>query len=245
MKLSYLTIGIIILLGFTSCSNSEDPTPEPTKANIIGHVNLFDEGVTEIDNSNMTVTIEGITPTISAVTDTEGKFTLPDVPFGTYSLIYEKSGFGTFKKFNVEHTDTGSSTVITETPSLGQTSTTVITNISASENNNTITIATTMSPEANVGNTRYLRYFFSTQSSVSNENYDAVLETVPAQISPYNLNLNSSSLDALGFTSGQTIYVKCYGESFWSNQYDDPNLGITVFPNLNQTSADAVSFIAP
>ena len=102
-----------------------------------------------------------------------------------------------------------------------------------------------MIPEANVSNTRYLRYFFSSQSNVSNENYEAVLETLPAQINPYNLNLDVSSLNALGFTSGQTIYVKCYGESFWSNQYDDPESETTIFPNLNQNTVNALAFDIP
>lgn len=244
MKLFKLILGLAIFFTLSSCDKEEDISPEPsTKANIIGSVNLYDEGITKIDNSKMMVKVEGTE--ISALTDAEGKFTLTDVPFGSYALVYEKSGFGTFKIYDLEHANTGSLTIITNTPSLGQVSTTVITNINARENNNAITIATTMSPEANIGNTRYLRYFFSTDSIVNDENYDAVLETRPAQINPYNLNLDSSSLNALGFTSGQTIYVKCYGESFWSNQYYDPILETIVFPNLNQTSANAVSFVVP
>jgi hypothetical protein len=109
----------------------------------------------------------------------------------------------------------------------------------------TVTIATTIDPEASLGNTRYIRYFFSTESDVSNEDYEAVLDAFEAQINPYNLNLTTASLEALGFQSGQTVYVKCYGESFWSNQYDDPDLGTTVFPNLNMNAADAVSFVVP
>jgi hypothetical protein len=165
------------------------------------------------------------------------------VPFGTITLVYEKNGYGTFKKFNIDHN--GGDTFITETPSLGQTSTTRVTDLNVSQSSNTVTVATSMIPEANISNTRYLRYFFSTQSNVSNENYEAVLETLPAQINPYNLNIDDSSLTALGFTSGQTIYVKCYGESFWSNQYDNPESGTTIFPNLNQNTVNAVSFNVP
>ena len=100
MKLNYLTFGLIVLLGTSSCSKDEDPATDPiTKANITGSVNLYDEGTTQIDNSNMTVKVEGTTPAISATTDANGDFTLSDVPFGTYTILYEKSGFGTFKKF--------------------------------------------------------------------------------------------------------------------------------------------------
>ena len=239
-----LTLNLILMLFLlgTSCSDSNDnDQPTPTSANITGSVNLFDDGVTEIDNSNMTVSVEG--SSISAITNDSGQFTLSNVPFGTITLVYEKNGYGTFKKFNIVHN--GGDTFITETPSLGQTSTTRVTDLNVSQSSNTVTVATSMIPEANISNTRYLRYFFSTQSNVSNENYEAVLETLPAQINPYNLNIDDSSLTALGFTSGQTIYVKCYGESFWSNQYDNPESGTTIFPNLNQNTVNAVSFNVP
>ena len=205
-------------------------------------MNLFDEGRTEIDNSGMTVRIEGAS--IQATTDATGEFRLEDVAFGTYTLIYEKSGYGTFKKFDIEHNSLA--TFITENPSLGQISSTSITELtSGTSNSGAIVIGTTQNPEANIPNPKFLQYFFSTQPGVSNTSYDAVLETIESQITPYNLNLTLQALEALGFQSGQTVYVKCYGTSFWGNQYDDPDLGTTVFPNLNTTSAQAVSFVVP
>ncbi|WP_104734275.1 peptidase associated/transthyretin-like domain-containing protein [Hanstruepera ponticola] len=245
MKLNCLKFGLILLIGFASCSKDEDSNPEPvTKANIIGSVNLFDEGVTQIDNSNMTVSIEGTT--FSATTDVNGDFVLIDVPFGTYTLIYEKSEYGTYKKFNIEHRNTGSSTVITNNPSLGQVSTTTITNLTVSSNTNVPVILTsTTNPAASSVNPKYIRYFLSTDPTVSNINYENALETLEANNTPNNFNLTQAAIDALGYDSGTTVYAKCYGESFWGNNYADPNLGRDVFPNLNSTSAPAVSFVVP
>ncbi|MDM9630472.1 carboxypeptidase-like regulatory domain-containing protein [Robiginitalea aurantiaca] len=244
MKLKYLILGLFALMVFNSCggdSDEEISTPDPTSADIRGSVNLYDEGTTEIDNSDMTIRLEGSSKT--AMTDDNGDFILSDVPFGTYTVIYEKSGYGTFKSFGIGHRN--GNTTISNTPSLGQTSSTTITNLAASEESGTITIATTLDPEANNSNTRYIRYFFSTESNVSNENYEAVLDTFGAQINPYNLTLTTASLEALGFQGGQTVYVICYGESFWSNQYDDPDLDFTVFPNLNSNTSGAISFVVP
>ena len=246
MKISYLSFLLIALLGFTACGGDDDGpiTPPKTSANILGSVNLFDEGVTQIDNSNMTVKIEGTG--ISATTNTNGDFILSDVPFGTYTLIYEKSGYGVFKKFGIEHKNTGSSTVISESPSLGQKSTTSITNLAVTSSSNfPVVISASTDPPANNADQRYIRYFFSTEPTVSSENYENALETVQVAISPDNFNLSQAALDALGYTSGMTVYVKCYGESFYGNNYSDPNLGRDVFPNLNMTSADAVSFEVP
>ncbi len=246
MKLHYLIFGLLVLLGLTSCDKGEDSNPEPaTNGNIIGSVNLYDEGTTQIDNSNMLVIVEGITPVISAITDANGGFTLSDVPFGTYTLAYEKSGFGTFKKFDVDHTNMGSPTIIAEIPSLGQVSTTQITNLVASANGSNVTFSITTNPAGSNGNTRYVRYFLSTDSNVSNENYTYYSPGLISQINPYQITLSQNDLTSAGFSSGQTVFVKVYGDSFWSNEYDDLDLERKVFPNLNMASANAISFVVP
>lgn len=244
MNLNYLILGLVILLGFTSCNKDEDTTPEPvTKANIIGSVNLYDEGVMQIDNSKLIVKVEGTE--LSATTDTDGDFTLSDVPFGTYTLIYEKSGFGTFKNYDIEHTNTGSSTIITENPSLGEISTTQITALESSVNGNDIQVSITTNPAGNNSNTRYVRYFLSTNSNVSNENYAYYSSGLVSQINPLIITLSHDDLISAGFSSGQTVHVKAYGDSYWSNEYDDPALGRKVFPNLNMISANSASLIVP
>ena len=244
MKLYYLILILLLSLGLTSCSNSEDSIIEPlTSANIIGSVNLYDEGTSQIDNSGMTITLEGTS--ISTTTNMQGNFTLTNVPFGTYTIIYEKAGFGIFKKFNIEHTNTGTSTIITATPSLGQLSTTEITNLTVTSNTNNITVSVTTNPAGNSGNRRYIRYFLSENANVSNLNYNFYSQGLISQISPYEITLSQEDLLDAGYLSGQTVHIKVYGDSFWSNQYDDPNLQRRVFPNLNMTSASSVSFVVP
>ena len=231
---------LILALILFSCGDSNDNTIITT-ANISGSVILFDEGITQVENTGMTISVEG--SSISTSTNANGNYTLTNVPFGNTTLIFEKNGFGTFKKFDIDHNN--GDTFITENPSLGQKSSTTITNLTVSLNGNDVTIAATTNPAGSINNTRYIRYFFSLQSSVSNTNYDSVLETIQSQINPYNLNLSVSALSALGFSSGQTIYVRAYGESFWSNQYNDPNSSTTIFPNLNLNTSAAVSFVMP
>lgn len=243
MKLNYLAFGLIILLGIYSCSK-EDSTPEPiTKANITGSVNLYDEGTTKIDNSNMTITLEGKSPTISAITDVKGNFTLSNVPFGIYTIRYEKTGFGTFKKFAIDHKN--NATAILNTPSIGKNSTTQITNLEAKITGINVILSVTTNPAGNIGNSRYVRYFLSSNSNVSNENYTYFSSGLVSQINPKEITLLNKDLINLGFSSGQTVYVKIYGDSFWSNEYEDPNLGRKIFPNLNTNTTITVSFIMP
>ncbi|CAM1357746.1 carboxypeptidase-like regulatory domain-containing protein [Tenacibaculum xiamenense] len=246
MKLKHLTFGIIALLGIVSCGGDDNPTSEPvTKANIIGSVNLYDEATTQVDNSNMMIKVEGITPSISATTNSEGSFTLQEVPFGTYSISYEKQGFGTFKKFNIEHSNTGSSTILTGAPSLGQMSTTTVTGVTATANGNNIVVSVTTNPAGTNSTARYIRYFMSKNESISHENYTFHSSGITIRINPIEITLSQSDLTNAGFSSGETVYIRAYGDSFWSNEYEDPNLNRKIFPNLNSSTVNAVSFVVP
>jgi hypothetical protein len=244
MKLNNFVFGLVVILGISSCSKDEDQNPAPiTKANIVGSVNLYDEGTTQVVNSNMTVKVEGTTPSISATTDANGKFTLSDVPFGTYTIIYEKSGFGTYKRFDLAHANSG--TVITNAPSLGEVSTTQITDLEANVNGKDVILSVTTNPSGSNGNTRYVRYFLSTDSNVSNENHTYFSPGLVSQINPKEITLSNNDLTNAGFSAGQTVFVKVYGDSFWSNEYNNPDLGRNIFPNLNMSTTNSVSFIVP
>jgi hypothetical protein len=244
MKFKHFFLVIMAMGVFNSCGGDEDEDltpPNVTSADINGTVSLYDEGVTEIDNSNMTVKVEGTSK--SATTDAAGNFTLSGVTFGTYTLIYEKAGYGTFKKYNVDHRN--GNTIISQTTSLGEVSTTQVTALEAVADGNDIVLSITTDPAGSLGNKRYVRYFLSTDPDVSNENNSYYSGVLLSENNPLNLRLTAGVLSDAGFASGQTVYAKVYGDSFWSNEYEDPDLGRRVFPNINMNAADAVSFVAP
>jgi hypothetical protein len=237
---------ILLLVSFLSCKKSSTDTIVPvTKADIIGLVSLYDEAISQAGNSGMKVSVQGSSPLISATTDANGKFVLPEVPFGTYTLVYEKAGYGTYKKPGVVHSTDGSSTFLANTPSLGKVSTTTVTDLTTSQDGSTILVAVTTNPAGSLGNTRYIRYFLSSSATVSKDNYSYVSSGYIAQINPYQAALTSANLISWGFTSGQTVYVKVYGDAFWSNEYQEATTGPKIFPNLNTTSANPVSFKVP
>jgi hypothetical protein len=242
MKTKFFLVPILALL--FSCNGSDDEIidpPTPTRADISGKVTLYDEGETQVDNSNMTVKIEGSTK--SATTDAAGDFILSQVAFGTYTLVYEKAGYGTFKKFGVEHKD--GNTFIPETATLGEVSTTKVTDLEAGIEGGNVLVSITTDPAGSLGNKRYVRYFLSTDPGVSNENYTYYSGVILFENNPTRLVLTPDFLEEEGFASGQTVYVKAYGDSVFANDYLDPDLSRWVFPNLNMNAADAVSFVVP
>lgn len=228
----------------TACGgNDDDPDPDKV-ANINGSVLLFTEGSALAGtNAGMKVSVEGLGAQYSALTDAAGKFVLEDVPFGTYTLIYEKEGYGTFKRPAVEHKVGG--TVLTDIPSLGQLSTTKVTDFKANPSGLSVQVIATTDPGGNTGNRRYVRFFFSTQSSVSSTNYQAFSGTFISQENPFGRVFTGAELAALGLTPGTVVFIRAYGDSVFSNSYVDPVTKKTVFPNLNPTSAPAVSVRIP
>lgn len=239
---TYLFLALFFMV---ACSKNNGSDPAPTKASISGSVILYDAGTNLLDKSGMKVSVEGTSPLISTTTENAGKFTLADVPFGTYTLVYEKAGYGTSKKSGIEHKNTGSSTVITTIPSFGQTSATTVTALTAEVVGTDVLVNATTDPAGNSSNRRYLRFFYSSAGNVSNTSYNNYSAIYIAQINPYTHTLSKSDLNSMGFVPGTTAYIRAYGESFWSNDYLDITNGKTVFPNLNSTTTNPVSFVVP
>jgi len=237
--------GLLIVIGFWSCGGGDGDGGAgtgpalPTKGDVKGSVNLYDESITQIDNSGMTIMANGV----SSTTDANGDFTLKNVAFGELTINYEKSGFGTFKFFSLNHDS--EITSIPTTPSLGQESTTEVVEVTTSISGTDIVISTTTDPDGNSNNKRYLRFFYNSDESVSNLNYSTHSETFEAGSNPLKHIITQKHLNEMGFVSGSTVYVRAYGESFWSNSYHDSSSNKTVFPNLNSTTVDAISFIVP
>jgi hypothetical protein len=245
MKFLPLSWSFILILFITSCSSNDDSPAVATRANISGSVNLYNESTNQVDNSNMTVSVLGTMPLISAVTDAEGKFVLSNVPFGTYTLEYTKNGYGTYKKFGVVHGTNGQATALTATPSLGQVSTTNITGITASTSANQVVLSMSTNPGGSAANRRYIRYFLSTSQSVSATNYSYYSPVFTSQINPFEKTILATELISAGFTSGQQVYVRAYGDSFWDNAYDSSEFNRRIFPNLNANTVPAATFIVP
>jgi len=225
--------------------NPDEPADAVTSADIIGSVNLYDEGTNQLANDSVLVTIEGSNPLKSTITAADGSFVLSGISFGTYTISFARSGFGTYKRVGVLHSNTGGSTTINPSPSIGQVSSTTITGVVSNFSDKSALLAIETSPTPTSEVPRYIRVFFSKNANVSFYNYSKYTDVYKHPSNPANLELGIKALNNMGFNTGDTVFARVYGDSFWSNDYDNIATGKREFPNLNSTTVGAVYFVVP
>jgi len=232
-----------VFLGLIACQKeSQGPKPIPMK-NIIGSVSLYDEGTIPVSNSGLMVSILDSDPIIKAITNDQGAFELEEVTSGTYTIIYRKPGFGTYKVYDVVHDQT-KTTSLSETPSLGQKTSTSVGLLIANVNNDSLILTVSIDPVATPDNPRYYRVFFGDNQNLSPENYVYYTAPLLTTNNPFELTFSSAELLSFGFQKGQDVFVNVAGESYFSNEYYDPFLQRQIFPNLFWTSG-VEHFILP
>ncbi len=244
-KINVFVVFTYLLMAVACGSDDGGSDPDPvTSSDISGSVNLYNAGTQQLDGAGMTVTVEGTNPLKTAVTNSQGAFILSDVSFGTYTLLFSKTGYGDFKMFNVDHNST-TGTLLTEAPSLGETSPTEVFSVDATVNGDEVTIDVSISPPVSNNDPKYLRVFYGTDDTVSNTSFVEASPGIEVRINPSSITVTATELVNLGLQSGSTVYLRVYGDSFFSNEYDDPGLGRSVYPNLNLNSVSTVSFVVP
>jgi hypothetical protein len=252
--LVFLFAAISIL--FAGCSKTTENIPVQETGIISGTIKIYDDKTNAFTNaSGVTVTIIGDQDKI-AVTAADGKFSIAGLPYDNYDLSFSKTGYGTFKIFGLEHqkqpnTPAGavSTTQISRVINLGAVSTSTITSLNAIDANFNgvpgIEYTYSIFPVPGSSNRGYTRAFLGKNKIISPNNYDAASE-IKSVISNNAIGgFTAEDLYGLGFNSGDSVYVKIYGESFYSNEYTEPATGKRIFPNLNAISAEAVGFKVP
>ena len=243
MKNKFYLILLLALPFFTSCKDDEPVEEPPAKGNIMGQVILYDEFNNSVSDSGMTVSVEGTSN--FAVTDTGGNFTIAGVLLGNYTLTYEKPGFGTYKMYNVELVSRNQTITLGETPELGMKSKTSISNVTLAPSGTDFFFFISTNPISSASTNHYYRMFFATYAGVNYKDYSNYSELFTADVDPHINTFTASDFYAMGFISGDEIFARAYGESIYSNAYDDSTLGYRVFPNINITTKPAVSFVLP
>ncbi|HRI19624.1 MAG TPA: carboxypeptidase-like regulatory domain-containing protein [Panacibacter sp.] len=241
MKFLFVLISAMLIMG---CSSSSVPPVSSGKQKIIGAVNLYDDLNNSQSPDGMTVNINGTA--FTAITDSSGRYTIANVPLGTYTLSYSKRGYGTYQLDTLYHHQNinDTPTIIPRMP-LGKISATAVTNIEVTITGDTIKINPAVNPAGDNADPRGVRLFYATTDAVAGDNYNAYSEVYRIRNSTGVIKKGKSEFYNMGFAPGATIFVKAYGEAFTANDYIDIATGKRIFPNLNTTTVAAKSFVLP
>jgi len=240
-----VSISIIACLVILGSCKKDDNTPTVNKGTLSGTIAGYDDKtVSNSDASGFTVALIPLGKTTT--TDAAGKFSFSDLEYDSYDLSISKAGYGTHKVYGV---NLQSSTLNVPLISMGATSTTTVTALTLNSTTYNgapgVSYIYSTSPVPSPSNRSFTRAFLGTFADVSNTKYTAFSPIRSNQNNNVTGGFTLDELFAMGFRTGQTVFVKLYGESYFSNSYLDPSLGRTVFPNLNPNSPAAISFVVP
>jgi len=255
MKKYVLHSLVVLLFGVSliSCSKKDSTPAVPTSGNLFGTIQTWDDKTTSTsDMAGVTITITNLANK-STTTDAQGKYSFANLPYDQYDIEISKTGYGTHKVFGITHSyDPAASPVgTTQIPniSFGKNSTTTVTALAVNGNNVLgepgVSFSYTVNPTPTPASRAFVRYFLSRAADVSPTKYVAASAVVNFSNGSAITGFSTSQLVGMGFASGQTVYVRMYGESFVTNEYYHPNLGYKIFPNINLTTQPAVSFVVP
>lgn len=229
-----------LLLFFISCSNDEEVIAPMGDGEIIGNVVLFNEFNVPRPNNGMEVSIFGSDE--KTITDARGNFTLSNIPFDNYQLVFEKSGYGSFVSEEIEHTGVdGDTTFLPKSLFLGQFSNTSIISARAILDNGDFLITIETEPSASTQDPLFVTVFLNGNASVSNETNSAVHGTLRIEENPVEIRIEQQQIYDYGFSADKTVFFKVYGDSFFNNSY--AKLGSIIHPNVNPVSSPTFDLV--
>lgn len=243
LKIHKMFTALLLLLGILtlSCNKSSSNI---SYGQIRGVVRLVDDLNNPQTFAGMQITAENTG--LSTTSDSTGKYILNGLKNGIYNLVFSKPGYGTYilVGFNNNGNALDHPSIVPLT-TLGKFSTTTLSAFYVNVQNDSVVLRPTIDPAGTADQPRGIRFFYGTDSTISNENFTAYSKVYQLSNSTGILKVGPDYFYSLGFSAGDTIYIKGYGDAFFSNDYDDPQTGQHIFPNLNTTSPVSVSFILP
>jgi len=202
MKFFKIIIILNILLFLLGCDKNEGNII--LEGNIVGFVNLVDEAGNEVeDKSGVNVTIEGLTS--SANTNEDGRFELSNVPAGTYNIIYNKTGYGSYKRFSFQFIG-GDIPAMTYETTLYEQPKIEIQSLDISFNDNIISITGKISETSKYT----VQAFINDSSNVSNLNYDYASYKYSFCCIPTTQFSQSIYLSETPYHRGDEVYLVIY-----------------------------------
>ena len=262
IKLSFFSFVLLIISVPSLFINCEGPSGPPGNTGppgsvltgtISGFVYLADPDTIYTDHSGVIIQIENTAFTTS--TDSNGRWSIDELPAGTYNVLLSKNGFGYYKYTSVQFIGGGEYYIGTRflisIPNL-----TVGLDSTITSQFNVLILGTLYNqiPEADYH--RVLIFFGVSDSVSSDPKYYKYLQIETNPVGSFSNSVKINSLKEIGFKSGDIIYVSAYASIEFYNyhlgnyigfhylRYIDPITGRYVYTHLGEKSNN-LSFQLP
>jgi hypothetical protein len=249
LKQTVLIIATCLLL--MNCKKKETAA---LTSSVVGFVTLYDTKGNPLPSSaGVTVSLEGTNT--STITDSTGKYEIPNVHIGEYCFIYTKTGYGTWKKFSSFSAAGGSSQTVTTKVTLFPVCTITIHSLAVTDSLDQWgydykIISGTINPTTDSLNPICLYFTFGSNASFGFEN-EKFWFTSTALSGSFRYVTPSYTVSDIKSSCGYSPFLICYCSYLPNNEflynttmstsYYDYDLGKTIYPTLGIASS-AVHF---
>jgi Carboxypeptidase regulatory-like domain len=230
-----------------------DTTGPAGTGSITGSVALIKaNGLQPAERESVAVSIDGTQ--FSAITDSIGAWSIPNLGPGTYNFSFSRAGYDTARAVQVGFTGTGSKSL--GTTNLCQAPSFNVSNLWhwVSADTNRIRLGIKLDTTLSDSNAPYRVFlFFGTDSFVSsNPSHYAAVSTNNVMIFQNGVDSTSIILTAqtlvnFGFVEGNAVYIAAYAANAGSanSAYTDPATGRAVYVNINPVGSNVVKVVVP
>ena len=234
------------LLTIFSCTKDK-PDPYESTRDISGTVAVYNEfGVVSNDNIGVTVSLSDGSTKLTTTTIQNGKYTFSKVPYGKYILSVSRDGYGTNKRFGIQHQhpkDSANIPLELSVINLAQMCTSTITYSKAEgKPNGSLDFWLGISPSSTLNETRYYRIFISLDSLFAPEDADLITSPQPVTAGAGQSG-NLSFKPITDFRPGTKAWIRIYGDVSPNTYYFDSTLNKLVFPCMSLNTGPSSSFI--
>ena len=262
---SFLFASVCATLLLTGCSGKDgDPGPAGPAGpsgpagpaapvltgNLFGFVGPISEVGTLMARNGILVTVEGVTPAITATTDVNGRYEFPNLRAGTYNLVYSRSDLSTNRRI-IAHIG-GDQPTFAFTTTVTQASSTRISDLTATTTSTSIDLLLGLfNQNIPVGGVyRYAVYISSNPTITATDGIQyggvtyGVNKFTDDKATVANPRLAASTLNSMGFASGTQVYAVVFGLPVSFPAYTDLTTGRGILTGLGAPS-QVVKFTIP
>lgn len=247
---TYSAISLLFLFCLISCEGPTGPEGPNLTGDLVGFVTLVDQfGASLSDHSGVTVLVEETA--LSDRTDSSGRWIIAGLNTGTYTISFNKSGYGTSKDVGYQFVGGGRAL-------WGECKLAPIPDFNISLNTleaemwgvdiMDLSGEISLIPPQDVQ--RELRLFVALDDSVSSEPKDYIITSLGwtqggTQFVSEHIYLKKAGL---ANSSGTTLHVIVYsssGHNYYDSGYIDPETGRFQYTNLGSIPSDVMTVVIP